>query len=124
MYFFNLLRFVEEKLKDFDPKAPGFPFSRELFWDYPDLNTDLEMHAWFVIERVVIRGHLEDYSKMLKIFSTQKIIECLKRSKELDPKTRHLVSWYFKIPSNELEVAATYGADWDQFYIEKRENIS
>lgn len=51
-----MLHLVEEKLKDFDPKAPGFPFSRELFWDYPDLNIDLEKHARFVIERVVMRG--------------------------------------------------------------------
>jgi hypothetical protein len=116
-----MLWLVEEKLKDFDPKAPGFPFSRELFWDYPDLNIDLEKHARIVIERVVIKGRLEDFYKLLKIYSTQKIIHCLKRSTELDPKTRHFVSWYFNIPSNELQVAAPFGADWDQFYIEKRE---
>ena len=111
LYFYIMLRFVEEKLKDFDPKAPGFPFSRELFWDYPDLNIDLEKHARFVIERVVIRGRLDDFYKMIKIYPKEKIVESLKRSKEMDRKTRHFVSRYFEIPINELNVSSFYGRE-------------
>ncbi len=104
-----MLNLVTEKLKDFDPKAVGFPFSRELFWDYPNLNIDLEKNARFVVERVVTRGRLEDFYKLLQIYSSERIVECLKRSKELDPKTRNFVSHYFGIPINELNVSSFYG---------------
>lgn len=111
LYFYSMLYLVEEKLKDFDPHSGIFPFSRELFWDYPQLNIDLEKNARFVVERVVTRGRLEDFYKMTKIYSTEKIVECLKKSKELDQKTMHFVSWYFKIPLNELNVSSFYGRE-------------
>jgi hypothetical protein len=104
-----MLHLVVHKLKDFDPASGDFPFSRELFWDYPHLNIDLEKNARFVVERVVTRGRLEDFYKLLKIYPTEKIIECLKRSKELDAKTRHFVSNYFGIPTYELHVSSFYG---------------
>ncbi len=106
-----MLHLVAEKLKDFDPLATGFPFSSELFWDYPDLNIDLNENARFVVERVVTRGRLEDFYKMLKIYNNETIVACLKESKELDPKTRHFVSHYFSIPINELHVSSFYGRE-------------
>jgi hypothetical protein len=106
-----MLHLVAEKLKDFDPASGVFPFSKELFWDYPDLNIDLERNARFVVERVVTRGRLEDFYKLLKIYSKERIVDCLKRSKELDPKTRHFVSHYFDIPLNELHVSSFYGRE-------------
>lgn len=111
LYFYPMLYLVEEKLKDFNPASGVFPFSRELFWDYPQLNIDLEKNARFVIERVVTRGRLEDFYKILKIYSREKIVECLKKSRELDPKTRHFVSNYFNIPINELNVSSFYGRE-------------
>ncbi len=104
-----MLHLVAERLKDFDPASGVFPFSRELFWDYPNLNIDIEKNARFVVERVVTRGRLEDFYKLLKIYATERIVECLKKSKELDPKTRHFVSHYFGIPINELNVSSFYG---------------
>jgi len=106
-----MLYLVADKLKDFDPLAEGFPFSKELFWDYPQLNIDLKKNARFVVERVVTRGRLEDFYKILKIYTREKIIECLKQSKELDPKTRHFVSHYFGIPIQELHVSSFYGIE-------------
>jgi hypothetical protein len=106
-----MLHLVEKKLRDFDPSAGGFPFSRELFWDYPQLNIDLDKHAKFVVERVVTRGRLEDFYKLLKIYPKERIVECLKRSKELDAKTRHFVSDYFGIPVQELHVSSFYGRE-------------
>ena len=106
-----MLYLVAHKLKDFDPASSVFPFSRELFWDYPNLNIDLEKNARFVVERVVTRGRLEDFYKLLKIYSKEQIVACLKRSKELDPKTRHFVSNYFDIPLNELHVSSFYGRE-------------
>jgi hypothetical protein len=48
---------------------------------------------------------------MIKIYSKDKIVECLKRSKEMDQKTRHFVSRYFEIPINELNVSSFYGRE-------------
>jgi hypothetical protein len=104
-----MLHLVVHKLRDFDPASGDFPFNRELFWDYPHLNIDLEKNARFVVERVVTRGRLEDFYKLLKIYSSERIVECLKLSNELDPKTRHFVSIYFSIPIHELHVSSFYG---------------
>ncbi len=106
-----MLHLVAHKLKDFDPQAQEFPFSRELFWDYPQLNIDLQKNARFVVERVVTRGRLEDFYKLLKIYKREQIVACLKESKELDSKTRHFVSHYFGIPLNELHVSSFYGRE-------------
>jgi hypothetical protein len=56
LYFYNTFYLVADNLKDFDLLAEGFPFSRELFWDYPQLNINLKKNARFVVERVVTRG--------------------------------------------------------------------
>jgi hypothetical protein len=48
---------------------------------------------------------------MTKIYSTEKIVECLKKSRELDPKTRQFFSNYFEIPINELYVSSFYGRE-------------
>lgn len=73
--FLHHAAFCRKKLKDFDPRAPGSPFSRELFWDYPDLNIDPEKYTRLMIERLVMRGDLADFYTMLKIYDRDTIAE-------------------------------------------------
>ena len=85
-----------------------FPFSNYLFWDVDIADVDLEKHKRYVIERVLTRGRMQDFQKLLKLYSKDEISVELKKSKELDPKTRHFCSWYFNIPQVELYASSFY----------------
>ncbi|MFN7491747.1 MAG: DUF6922 domain-containing protein [Cyclobacteriaceae bacterium] len=85
-----------------------FPFSQNLFWDVDIRDVDLQKHKRYVIERVLTRGRMEDFEKLLTLYNKAEIITEVKKSKELDPKTRHFCSWYFQIPQNELHASSFY----------------
>ncbi len=85
-----------------------FPFSQYLFWDAQVEDIDLQKNKRYVIERVMTRGKMEDFKMLLTLYSREEIKEELKKSKELDPKTRHFCSWYFDIPENELHAPSFY----------------
>jgi hypothetical protein len=85
-----------------------FPFSQYLFWD-ADINTiSLQKNRRYIVERVITRGSIEDFKKLLSIYSKNEIIHELKKVKDLDPKTRHFCSWYFNIPINDLHASSFY----------------
>ncbi|MBS1621810.1 MAG: hypothetical protein JST10_16660 [Bacteroidetes bacterium] len=86
----------------------AFPFSKNLFWDTDIKNVDLRKHKRYVIERVITRGSKQDFEKLLTLYTRDEISTELKKSKELDPKTRHFCSWYFNIPINELHASSFY----------------
>jgi hypothetical protein len=85
-----------------------FPFSQNLFWDTAIAGIDLRKHKRYVIERVITRGSLDDFKNLTMTYSKDEIAEEIKKSKELDPKTRHFCSWYFNIPINELHASSFY----------------
>ncbi|MBX2896533.1 MAG: hypothetical protein KF763_13890 [Cyclobacteriaceae bacterium] len=85
-----------------------FPFSKNLFWDVAPESIDLTKHKRFVIERVLVRGNLIDFEKLIQIYSKDEIREAIRMSKELDPKTQHFCSWYFEIPAEELYASLFY----------------
>lgn len=87
----------------------NFPFSQYLFWDSEIADIELEKHKRYIIERVVTRGRMEDFEKLLTLYSKEEIQSALRKAKELDPKTRHFCSWYFEIPENELHASSFYG---------------
>lgn len=85
-----------------------FPFSTYLFWDAEPTSIDLEKNKAYVIERVITRGHLADFYKLITLYSRADIVEALTRAKQLDPKTAHFCSWYFNIPTTLLHVSPFY----------------
>jgi hypothetical protein len=86
----------------------AFPFSQYLFWDSDIADIDLQRNKGYIIERVLTRGELSDFKSMLKLYSNQEIAESIIKSKQLDAKTAHFCSWYFKIPINRLHVSSFY----------------
>ncbi len=85
-----------------------FPFSQKLFWDCDIADIDIQQNKRYVIERVLVRGHINDFWTLLDLYDRGEIIEAIMKSKELDAKTAHFCSWYFKIPSNQLHVSSFY----------------
>jgi hypothetical protein len=86
----------------------SFPFSKSLFWDVSIDN--LEVHAGknFVIERVLVRGGMNDVKKLFSLYNYQEIIEAIKKSKNLDKVTHNFCSNYFNIPKNEMHAPSQY----------------
>jgi hypothetical protein len=86
----------------------SFPFSPYLFWDAELTAIDLEKNKTYVIERVITRGQLSDFQKLINLYSEEEIVETLQSVRQLDPKTAHFCSWYFKIPTTQLHVSSFY----------------
>lgn len=86
----------------------SFPFSAYLFWDAELKTIDLEKNKAYVVERVITRGQLSDFHKLLTIYSRRDIVEALSLARQLDPKTAHFCSWYFNIPTTQLHVSSFY----------------
>ncbi len=85
-----------------------FPFSQYLFWDYPIESVDIEKHKYFIIERVLSRGLLQDFYMLLQLYSKKEISEAIKKSKVFDDKLRNFCSHYFEIPLNEINASSFY----------------
>lgn len=85
-----------------------FPFTKSLFWDVDVSSVDLERHKRFIVERVLTRGRLEDFNKLLTLYSTEDIKAAIRKSRELDPKTAHFCSWYFGLLPHEINASSFY----------------
>ncbi|HMO62512.1 MAG TPA: hypothetical protein PKC39_15365 [Ferruginibacter sp.] len=94
---------LDEKLN-----TEKFPFSRNLFWDAEPGKVDLKTNSRYVIERVLLRGSLEDFYMLLRLYSREEISAAVLRSRELDPKTADFCSYYFHIPKSALHVSSFY----------------
>ncbi len=67
-----------------------------LLWEY-----DLETFNWersykIVIERVVQRGNLEEWREIYHFYKTQKIIETVEWSKQLDLRDKNFAHLFLK----------------------------
>lgn len=63
-------------------------YKKSLFWDV-DINKLSEEKDWFfIIERILEFGDIDDYFQMKKLFSEDKINTVVRKSRILSPKTR------------------------------------
>lgn len=85
-----------------------FPFSKYLFWDTSIENIDVKKHKEYIVERVVLRGKIEDFYLLLQLYTIDEIKASLILSRELDPKTAHFCCTIFNIPKSQLYVSPYY----------------
>ena len=76
--------------------------SKELFWDIDQKSLDFECNRRFVIERVLTRGRLSDFWKILRYYGDQVLIEKSKRIRILDKNSVHFLSRVFSIPVKDF----------------------
>jgi len=76
---------------------------KRLFWDVNKDDVDVRRHRPYVIRRIMDYGDVEDVKWMLKIYSTDEIIEVVKKSHGLSRKSAYFWSTYFNIPKEEIE---------------------
>ena len=74
-----------------------------LFWDVDERSVDVNLHRSYVIRRIMDYGDMEDVKWMLRAYSSQQIIDVLKRSRGLSRKSATFWAFYFGIPKGEVE---------------------
>lgn len=78
------------------------PLRKELFWDVEYDNLDVEKHKRIIIERVLTLGNLDEFMFILNTFSTNTLVDEIKKIAWLDPKTLSFVVSFFNIDKKNL----------------------
>ena len=76
--------------------------SPHLFWDADPKKIDYERNARNIIERVVTRGRLEDWSEIKRFYGLERIKKEVVRIRAMDVKTMTFLSTILHIPQNEF----------------------
>jgi hypothetical protein len=100
--------FVDKEKLDNIVSSGQFPFSKYLFWDAAIESIDIKKNKFYIIERVLSRGKLEDFYVLLKLYDLNEIKDGIYASRSLDPKTVNFCSTFFNIPKSQLYVSSFY----------------
>lgn len=71
-------------------------------WDVKFETLDIKKHSGFVIERVLEYGDKESFSWLLKTYDKENILQVLRKSKRISPKTGNFYAMYFGVPKSEF----------------------
>lgn len=74
----------------------------DLFWDVPPSSIDFDIHARFVIERVLERGSVDDWLMLLDLYGKKRICEEVVHIRSLDPKSLNFLSVSFSIDKDKF----------------------
>lgn len=74
-----------------------------LFWDVSKENLDPERNRHLIIERVITRGNLDEFSALLHFYGIRKIRNTLKSLPVLDKKSMNFIVTFFNIHPKDLE---------------------
>lgn len=87
-----------------------------LFWDVDITSIDLEQHKAAVIERITLRGHLDEFRSMLQFYGTETVLKVLLNTRYLDKRTLAYCSAIFDVPISEFrcyKLAQLNPTHWD-----------
>ncbi|MGQ9647180.1 MAG: DUF6922 domain-containing protein [Thermodesulfobacteriota bacterium] len=73
-----------------------------LFWDVDKNALDLKRHRSYIIKRIMDYGDIEEVKWMLKTYSSEEVIEVVKKSRGLSRKSAYFWAAYFDIPREEI----------------------
>jgi hypothetical protein len=73
-----------------------------LFWDTDIQKIDLQKHKVSVIERITLRGHLDEFRAMVQFYGKDTVKESLLNARWLDKKTLAFCSIIFDTPQTEF----------------------
>jgi hypothetical protein len=80
---------------------------RRLFWDVDKDAVDLKLHRSYIIRRIIDYGNIEDVRWMLKAYSSDEIIDVVKKSRGLSRRSAWFWVHYFQILPEEVECLKT-----------------
>ena len=87
-----------------------------LFWDTDIQNIDLQKHKVAVIERIITRGHFDEYRALMRFYGIETIKKTMLNARWLDKTTLAFCSTIFDIPETEFrcyKLAQSNPAHWD-----------
>jgi hypothetical protein len=73
-----------------------------LFWDVDVQTIDLQKHKASIIERIVTRGHWEEFKQMLQFYGKSTVLEVVLNARWLDKRTLAFCSAIFQTPITEF----------------------
>jgi hypothetical protein len=76
---------------------------KRLFWDVDKEKIDIKDHRSFIIRRIMNFGNMDDMKWMLRVYTSDEIIEVVKKSRGLSRKSAYFWSTYFNIHKKEIE---------------------
>jgi len=76
--------------------------NNSLFWDVDPKSLNLDVHARFIIERVITRGNIGDWIMLITLLGKERIRDEVVTIRSLDPKTVNYLSLYFSIDKSEF----------------------
>jgi len=88
-------------------KAPLPEFLRPLFWEVDFCRLRVQGHERYVIERVLEYGDLPEAKWMLGRFSRAEIVQTLRRSRSLSPKSANFWAFILGLPREEIRCLST-----------------
>ena len=80
------------KVSDMSSKECMSKFSKNLFWDVDTAQLSLDLHAAYVIQRVLEYGQMNDWRLINKYYGLDRIVEECKKMRTLDPVCLSFVS--------------------------------
>jgi hypothetical protein len=83
-------------------------FNKSLFWDVNPEKLDWERNKRFIIERVLVRGGMNDVRVIMKLFTKSQLAEVIRQCRDLDAVTHNFCSHYFNIPKAEMHAPSQY----------------
>jgi hypothetical protein len=75
---------------------------KRYFWDVDLEKVFLDKHAAFIIERLLEYGDLSELEWVNKNYSPEVIVETVKKSRRISPKTGNFYAIYYGIPKEDL----------------------
>jgi hypothetical protein len=76
---------------------------KSIFWDTNLDSLDAEKHKRYIIERILEFGDEEAYRWMFTNYSSEEIIEVVKKSRRISRKTAVMMANLYDIPKEEIK---------------------
>ena len=83
-------------------RIEDFKLNISLFWDVDTNDLDIDTHSRFIIERVITRGDIDDWTMLLNLYGKERIRNEVVTIRSLDPKTFNYLSVYFDVDMKQF----------------------
>ena len=73
-----------------------------LFWDVDKGKLSPARSRFLIIERVITRGNLEEFTELVRFYTREELSDIVVRIGYLDKRTLNFISDYLRIPKKEF----------------------
>ena len=77
-------------------------FSDGIFWDVDKYHIDLDLHAPYVVQRVLEYGQIGDWKTLLAYYGLDEIVNISKNLRSLEPRALAFISTISRTPQEQF----------------------